>query len=508
MKTTLVKKLLLFIIPLFTIPILAILLFFYTYLIHISHTDSANLAMSSLNQTTNNLDNYIYNQDKVLNYLIRKNKDSQCPITTIVDKDLNILVNSRNSNIYKKYIKNSQKIKQYIKNSIDTNSLDIKNDKVLHILIKPLVNNQNKIVAFIINDYKHIFDKRIVTIDQTFIYILFIIIFIIFISTIFTIIFSFQLTYPISLLVDTIKKISKGDLFKKIDIVTNDETSILVNSFNKMIKKQKSLHDQVIHLNENLESRIKEEVKKNRQKDKLIFEQSKLASMGEMIGNIAHQWRQPLTVISSGATGLKLQKEHDVLTDEEFYDTCDAIDNNSQYLSKTIDDFKNFIKGDRKKRIFNLKTDIDSFLHLIEGSIKNNHINIILDLQETIQIEGYENELIQCLINLFNNSKDALKDVKYDEKLLFITTFIRNNSVYIIIKDNGGGIEKKVLTKIFEPYFTTKHQSKGTGLGLHMTHNFIVDSMGGTIDAHNTKYNYQGKGYIGAEFVIKLPMVL
>jgi len=225
--------------------------------------------------------------------------------------------------------------------------------------------------------------------------------------------------------------------------------------------------------------------------------------MGEMIGNIAHQWRQPLSVISTGATGMQTQKQYGLLTNEIFIQTCDAINNNAQYLSKSIEDFKNFIKGDRTKKEFNLIDNINSFLHLVEGTIRTYDIQIIKDIQEDIKINGYSNELIQCLINIFNNAKDAL--IENDNKLIFLTTLIDKESVIIKIKDNGGGIDETILRKIFEPYFTTKHQSKGTGLGLSITHKLIVEGMNGTIKAQNTEYQYNDKRYVGAEFIIPLP---
>ncbi len=243
-----------------------------------------------------------------------------------------------------------------------------------------------------------------------------------------------------------------------------------------------------------------------KEKEKLLFEQSKLASMGEMIGNIAHQWRQPLSVISTASTGMLVQKEYNILTDKLFVETCNTINNNAQYLSKTIDDFKNFIKGDRTKGIFDLNKDIDSFLHLVEGSIKNHNINIILDLEDGIKIDGYKNELTQCLMNIFNNAKDALNENTEENKIIFITTLQKDDKVIIKIKDNAGGIPEDIINKIFEPYFTTKHQSQGTGLGLHMTYNLIVDGMGGTIEANNAKYEYDDNEYSGAEFIIFLPM--
>ena len=240
-----------------------------------------------------------------------------------------------------------------------------------------------------------------------------------------------------------------------------------------------------------------------KRKDQLLYEQSKMASMGEMIGNIAHQWRQPLSIISTAATGMKVQKEFNTLDDKNFYATCDTINENTQYLSKTIDDFRNFIIGDRKKSEFNLEENIKSFLQLIDGTKKSHNINIILEIEKNIKINGYQHELSQCLINIFNNAKDAFSTVNYD-KLVFVKTKIDSTSIQIIIEDNAGGIDDDVLTKIFDPYFTTKHQSQGTGLGLHMTYKLIVEGMKGTIKANNINFKYQDKDYKGAQFIITL----
>jgi signal transduction histidine kinase len=231
----------------------------------------------------------------------------------------------------------------------------------------------------------------------------------------------------------------------------------------------------------------------------------KMVAMGEMMENIAHQWRQPLSVISTGATGIKMQKELSVLTDKAFYETCDFINDNAQYLSRTIEDFKNFIKGDTETVKFRLTDNIETFLNIVHSSSKMEHLEIVLDLDDSLEIEGYPNELIQCYMNLFNNAKDALQDSK-NKKYIFIETYQKQENIIIKFRDNGCGIPETIISRIFEPYFTTKHQSQGTGLGLSMTYNLIVDRMNGNIDVNNVSYLYEGKKYTGAEFTITLPM--
>ena len=251
--------------------------------------------------------------------------------------------------------------------------------------------------------------------------------------------------------------------------------------------------------------RKKSEIKLAAQHKKLINSE-KMASIGEMIGNIAHQWRQPLSAISTAATGMKIQKEFDLLEDDVFNETCDAINDNAQYLSKTIDDFRNFIKGDTEAIQFSLRDDTDSFLKLVNSTIKNSHINMVLNLSENINIYGYPNELIQCFINIFNNAKDALVENNHEEdRYIFISQEIINKNVVIKFKDNAKGIPEDIIHKIFDPYFTTKHQSQGTGLGLHITYNFITEVMSGTINVNNISFKYNNKDYSGAEFTLILP---
>ncbi|MDD4330587.1 MAG: transporter substrate-binding domain-containing protein [Aliarcobacter sp.] len=268
---------------------------------------------------------------------------------------------------------------------------------------------------------------------------------------------------------------------------------------NQILKEKKN---ELNKLNSSLEEKVKDEVEKNKIFQEKLFKADKLASMGEMISNIAHQWRQPLSIISTVATGIKIQKEFGTLKDEELVQNMDLINKNAQYLSETINDFRNFIKGDGKIKNYDLSTTINNFIHIIESTIKTDNINIILNLEKDIKIDGYPNELIQCLINIFNNSKDAFKEIKQENPLIFISTSLQNDNLTIRIKDNAGGIPQNIISKIYDPYFTTKHKSQGTGLGLHMTYKLIDEGMHGKIEAQNVEFEYENKIYKGAEFII------
>ena len=161
-------------------------------------------------------------------------------------------------------------------------------------------------------------------------------------------------------------------------------------------------------LNENLEIKIEQQTKKNKEKDRLLFQQSKMAAMGEMLENIAHQWRQPLNSISIAASSIKLQSELKVLEDSELKSSCDFILNNSHYLSKTIEDFKNFFKQDKQKQDFLLRDSIQENIGLLKDKFKYENIQIIINIEKEKQVYGYKNEFQQALLNIFNNSIDAL----------------------------------------------------------------------------------------------------
>jgi signal transduction histidine kinase len=254
-----------------------------------------------------------------------------------------------------------------------------------------------------------------------------------------------------------------------------------------------------------LEQRIKEAVEKNSHMEAKLFQAEKLSSMGEMMGNIAHQWRQPLSAISTAATGAMAQKEYGLLTDELFYSSMKNIDETAQYLSQTIESFKEFIKDDHDDKIsFKLSEIVNRSLEIQNELIKQNNINIILDLDDSIVLENLPNSLVEVFSSILHNAKDAL--INIDEKYIFITTKQINSKVTITIKDNAGGIEENILEKIFEPYFTTKHQAQGTGLGLHMVYKIICEKMGGDIDVCNEEYLYKDKKQQGAVFKISLQM--
>lgn len=252
---------------------------------------------------------------------------------------------------------------------------------------------------------------------------------------------------------------------------------------------------------------IKYQNEKTKQQN-IIAQQAKMAAMGEMIGNIAHQWRQPLSSISVSSTGMLLQKQMNILDDEFLKQGLKQINDSVQYLSATIDDFRNFYKTDKSKCEFKIVETIEKVINLVDSQFKFHRIEFIQNI-DNIKINTYENELIQVIINLLNNSRDELikKDLDF-EKLIFINVSSTKEKISIEIKDNAGGIPEDIINRVFEPYFTTKNQSKGTGIGLYMSREIICKSMNGEIFVKNSTFDYNGKTYTGAAFKILLQVDL
>ncbi len=244
---------------------------------------------------------------------------------------------------------------------------------------------------------------------------------------------------------------------------------------------------------------------------KVNEEQTRLASMGEMIGNIAHQWRQPLSALSTAASGMKVKSEFGIeITKKDIVDFSDYIITHTQYLSKTIDNFRNFLKGDKNYSNIKIEDILETTFSLTNATIKNNNISLICEIEENIMINGSINELSEAFINIINNSKDVLKEKVQNEKERFIFIKAKKNkkgAVEISFKDSGGGIPENIIHRVFEPYFTSKHQSVGTGLGLSMVDKIIRERHKGQINVQNEEFVHDGKKYRGACFTITLKLV-
>jgi signal transduction histidine kinase len=257
-------------------------------------------------------------------------------------------------------------------------------------------------------------------------------------------------------------------------------------------------------LNTNLEEKINKQVKTQREKDLFFNQQSKLIAMGEMLGNIAHQWRQPLSAICTVASGIQMRKKMDIITDEQIHKDLDNIINSTEVLSQTIDDFREFHSNKKEKVEFEIQDAIEKVLNLISANLKSKDISVQKEIQN-IKCSSYQNELVQVLLNIINNAKDALLEIEIP-KYIFIQTKEKDGNLIIEIYDNAGGINKDIIERVFEPYFTTKFKSKGTGIGLYMSKNIIENSLKGTMKVENYSFEYKDNNYTGAKFTLALPI--
>ena len=244
-----------------------------------------------------------------------------------------------------------------------------------------------------------------------------------------------------------------------------------------------------------------------KRQEKIISQQTKMASMGEMIGNIAHQWRQPLSAISIAAGGIKLNYEFDMEDRAETIVELDNIVDNTTFLSSTIESFQNFLKINKTTTKFDLQSAFSKTLNIINSNLKANKISIIEEYAFSGNIKGIENELMQVFLNIINNATDALKNSTntISKKYIKVSITQKENNISITIHDNAEGISDDIINKIFEPYFTTKHQSQGTGLGLYMTHQ-IIETMSGSIEVVNDSFKHENEIHHGAKFIISFPL--
>ncbi|MFY9075384.1 HAMP domain-containing sensor histidine kinase [Malaciobacter mytili] len=261
-------------------------------------------------------------------------------------------------------------------------------------------------------------------------------------------------------------------------------------------------------LNENLEKKVQKEVEKNRQKDKRMIQQSRFAALGEMIGNIAHQWRQPLSAISSTASSMQLQLQLKLTNEEEIEKSYKTIISYVEFLTHTIEDFRNFFKEDKQKVEYEILEVLKKTLNITDAAYKDRNIQVILNKkQEYFKSFGFPNELSQVFLNILNNAKDAITNNKINYPIVQINIYEEENLNIIEILDNAGGINQEIIDKIFDPYFTTKHQSQGTGIGLYMSKEIIEKHMNGILKVENRTLIEKDNKQQGACFIISLPKI-
>jgi len=323
------------------------------------------------------------------------------------------------------------------------------------------------------------------------------------------------ITYSNSTLINNIQVFDINNSYV-FSIITENERDILNNGqktiviFNLIIAIFLFIILFILYKNQRVLERLVE--KKSYElieKQKVIAQQSKMIAMAEILENIAHQWRQPLSVITTASSGVKLNQEMGLLNEQDIFESMDTITNSALYLSNTINDFRNFQNKNKKNVLLCLSKTIEKAISLIDVNLNDQNIKVIHNIQG-IKIWGIENELIQVLLNVFNNSIDAFesKEIEDDnDKLIFIDMSKEDGFIVISIKDNAGGIPESIIERIFEPYFTTKHKSQGTGIGLYMSFEIITKHMKGEFFVKNHVFTHDENEYEGAKFTIKLPTV-
>ncbi|WP_152059647.1 PAS domain-containing sensor histidine kinase, partial [Aliarcobacter butzleri] len=290
-------------------------------------------------------------------------------------------------------------------------------------------------------------------------------------------------------------KLPNGEIINiGLDITQQRNYEISIREKALELKFAKS---QLENLNSSLEKRIEDEIKKNTKQQHMIMQQNKLAQMGEMIENIAHQWRQPLAQINSSIILIDAILEKHNFKDTLVENKLTEIESLTSYMSKTISDFKNFFNPNKKKTIFNVEEAIQKANDVLKGLMSSHHIQMEINIEKDLKINSYLGELQQVILIIINNSIDAFIHMNIHFPKILINAYTDNESLVIHIEDNALGINSDLLDKIFEPYFTTKHKAQGTGLGLYIAKMIVENSLLGFLSVEN-KQN-------GACFTIKIP---
>jgi len=290
------------------------------------------------------------------------------------------------------------------------------------------------------------------------------------------------------------------------EIIKN--TKKMIYTLSCIVKSKISDYEELAH---NYEEKVTKEVIRNREKDQIMYQHARLASMGEMIGNIAHQWRQPLNALTILIQGFGTKSMTGKL-DQDFIDK--QVDEGlrlANQMSNTIEDFRNFFSPHRQRDYFSIEKTLKETLELVEFFCKDEHIDIKIQSKDNLRVFGYSNEFSQVILNLINNARDNFKhrNINDERKILIKLEKRVKPKPFAIISfiDNGGGIESKIKDRIFEPYFTTKHKSTGTGIGLYMSKQIIEKQMQGLVTMKNIESKMGGnKSYKCAQFIIAIPI--
>lgn len=345
--------------------------------------------------------------------------------------------------------------------------------------------------------------------------------------------FAGRITRPVAELVSGVRSVGEGTLGAVIISRSNDEIGELARAFNRMVvdlqtrraarmqeeielnlqarmmeievaEHQKAREElafkqqQLEELNNSLENRVNSALDELRLKDRIMLAQGRQAAMGEMINNIAHQWRQPLNNLGLIVQSIKADYDYNSLTAEKMTEDVEKIMNTIMFMSQTINDFSSFFSDDKVKTTFHVSQALTKVIAMIEASISKQGVHIVVEERNSpVAINGYYNEYKQVLLNLLNNARQALLDSKADRPAITVSIFRENDQAVIQVRDNAGGIPETIIGQVFDPYFTTKEHGKGTGIGLYMSKTIIEEHFCGVITVSNSAD--------GAEFTVSIP---
>ncbi|MCK9337504.1 MAG: DUF3365 domain-containing protein [Arcobacteraceae bacterium] len=268
-----------------------------------------------------------------------------------------------------------------------------------------------------------------------------------------------------------------------------------------IIRREKELLDS----NYILEQRVAQELEKSLKQERTLIQQNKTATMGEMMSAIVHQWKQPLNIMSIANSSIQLDMMMDNINKENLEKQTDNIEKQIDHMNDTMNDFRSFFKPSQKSN-YEVKKVVEDVTQLIGAIYKSNGVNILVDVEDGCVTSGYQSELSQVFINILNNARDIILEKNPDIRNILIEIKKVNQKIVIKVKDFAGGIPEDIIERIFEPYFTTKPDDKGTGIGLDMS-KVIIEKVAGKIYAVNETHELDNKTYKGATFIIELEAI-
>ena len=288
-------------------------------------------------------------------------------------------------------------------------------------------------------------------------------------------------------------EVANKNLYSIMHKTANELNQLTENLENMVNQRTKQLNT----LNQELQVKIKNAVRKEQRQNAIMNQQSRLASMGEILENIAHQWRQPLNTVSWIMNDTMIKAQLGRSDEIDLEELARKVNNSIQFLSETVEDFRRFVDHSDMAQTFNIKKTIESTISLIKETLIKSEITIELNCPDDVKYKGYENDFKHVIMNLINNARDALEERKIPNGHISIRVYHEKDELIIAVQDNAGGIPKSIQKNIFEPYFTTKHKTKGTGLGLYMSKN-LIEKVKGSLDILSSINNK-------TTFIIKLP---